>query len=225
VSRRTVGAGLLLSVAALTNVVVVDTAFGIRGALPIATVMACAALALVMVHLDWRALLPLVWRPVEHVRSARHSGRGRMLWLVTLVLVLGYPLYINIATRRGLGGQVPPAGRWEVLECGSASRLALCRSQAGRGAAVLYSEVGQWGQLVTESERRNASFTYDKARGFLEVRIASSSSTGEPELVLGGTVYEGDTIVTLEGRAVGVLPFQVRLQRTRSAPWPPVRAF
>lgn len=224
-SRRTVRAGLLLSLAALTNIVAVDTAFGLRGALPIATTMACAALALAIVHLDWRTLQSLVWRHDERVPSANSSVRGRVLWLATLTLVIGFPLYKNLATRRGLGGQVPPAGRWEVLECAPASGLGMCRSEGGKSAAVLYIEVGQWGQLVTDSERRNASFTYDKARGFLEVRIASSNSAREPELVLSGLVHERDTVVILDGRAAGVPSFQVRLQRTRSAPWPPVRAF
>jgi len=224
-SPRTVRAGLLLSLAALTNIVVVDIAFGLHGALPIATTMACAALALAIVHVDWRILQSLVWRGDERAHSARSSRRGRMLWLITLAFVIGFPLYKNLATRSGLGGQVAPAGRWEVVDCVSASELALCRSQTGKNAAVLYIEIGQWGQLVTDSERRNASFSYDRTRGFLEIRIARSSSADEPELVLSGTVYERDINVTLDGRAAGVLPFQVRLRRTRPAPWPPVRAF
>jgi hypothetical protein len=222
-SRRTVWAGLLLSLATLTNVVVIDAAFGLRGALPIASTMAATALALFIVHTDARVLRDLVWRRDERTLTATRTGRRRLLWLITLAFVLGYPLYTNVVTRRGLNGQVPPAGRWEVLECGAAPPLALCRSEAG--PAILYIEIGQWGQLVIGAERRNASFTYDKGRGLLEVRIAKSGSTREPEVVLSGIVHEQDTVATLDGRAAGVAPFQVRLRRTRPAPWPPVRAF
>lgn len=97
----------------------VDTAFGLRAALPIATTMACAALALAIVHLDWRTLQTLIWRRDERVSSASSSGRRRILWLAVLTLVIGFPLFMNLAARRGLGGQVPPAGRWEALECRS----------------------------------------------------------------------------------------------------------
>jgi len=224
-SRRTAAGGALLSLASLANIVVVDTAFGIRGALPIATVMACAALTLVIAHVDFRTLHSLVWGRDEIVPARIGSRFSRMLWLATLTLVLGFPLYMNLGARRGLGGQVAPAGRWEVIDCQPHPGLAICQSPGATGAAVIYIEIGQWGQVVTGGERRNLSFSYDKVRRFLQVRIARSDSAREGELVLDGIVDERDTIVTLEGHGPGVQPFQVRLKRTRPAPWPPVRAF
>jgi hypothetical protein len=86
---------------------------------------------------------------------------------------------------------------------------------------VLYLEVGQWGQLVVQGERRNVSFAYDHARSLLAVRIAPLVPALESELRLNGTVRESDTTVILYGDGSGVLPFEVRLKRTRAAPWPP----
>jgi hypothetical protein len=224
-SRRTVRAGALLSLAALVNVVVVDTSFGIAGALPIATVMACAALALVVVHVDWQTLQPLAWRHLEDAGTVSRFARGRFLRLAIATLVIGYPLYKNLATRRGLSGQVSPAGRWEIVECRPAHGLEMCAPRNGRNPAVLYIEIGQWGQLTMGSERRSASFKYDKARRFLDIRVAGSPSSGEPELALNGIVEERDTAVVLDARADGVPPFQVHLRRTHRPPWPPVRAY
>jgi hypothetical protein len=224
-SRRTVSGGALLSLASLVNIVVIDTAFGIRGALPIATVMACAALALVIAHVDVHTLHSLVWRRDEIVSASIGSRSGRMLWLAMLTLALGFPLYMNLGARRGLGGQVAPAGRWEVIDCQPNPGLAICQSHDATGAAVVYIEIGQWGQVVTGGERRNLSFSYDKVQRVLRARIARSDSAREGELMLDGPVDERDTTVTLEGHGPGVQPFQVRLKRTRPAPWPPVRAF
>jgi hypothetical protein len=221
-SRRTVLGGAMLSVFALTNIVVIDTAFGLRGALPIATVMAFAALAIVVYHLDPRLVKALLWQPLEDHHLEARSPLPRMLWVATLGIVLGFPLYMNLAARRGLGGQVPAAGRWEVLACDPDPGWAMCQSERSTGRAILYTEVGQWGQLLTGSDRRNLTFTYDKLHGMLKLRIAASRR--DSAFVLEGTVRKADTTVTLNG-VMGSQPIQVHLQRTHWAPWPPVRAY
>lgn len=222
-SRRTVLGGAMLSLFTLINIVVIDTAFGLRGALPIATVMAFAALAIVICHLDPGVLKSLLWHPPEDHRLEARSLPARLTRIVTLGIVLGFPLYMNLGARRGLGGQVPAAGRWEVLECNPDPGWAMCRSEGSKGRSVLYIEVGQWGQLLTGSDRRDLAFRYDRLHGVLKLRIAAGSRL-EPELMLEGTVRKADTTVILNGVADGQ-PFQVHLQRTHWAPWPPVRVF
>lgn len=221
---RTVVGGALLSAATLINIVVIDTAFGIRGALPIAAVMASAAGALSFVHLDRETLQSLIWRTPTAVSEERVSLPRGVLGLVVAV-VLGYPLYVNLATRRGLDGQVPAAGRWEILDCTPNPGMAICQLQQNPVAPVLYLEVGQWGQLVLGEERRNLSFSYDRRNHLLAVRIAPSQSTTDPALLLEGSVARSDTTISLETRSADIAPFTVRLKRTHVAPWPPVRAF
>jgi len=222
-SRRTVLGGAMLSLFTLINIVVIDIAFGLRGALPIATVMAFAALAVVVYHLDPLVVKSLLWHPREDHRLDARPMPTRLIWFATLGIVLGFPLYMNLGARRGLGGQVPAAGRWEVLQCNPDPGWAMCQSEGSKGRSVLYIEVGQWGQLLTGSDRRDLAFKYDRLHGLLTLRIAADSRR-EPELMLEGTVKEADTTITLNGVADGQ-PFQVHLQRTHWAPWPPVRAF
>ena len=218
---RTVVGGALLSAATLINIVVIDTAFGIRGALPIAAVMASTAGALSFVHLDRGTLQSLIWRTPTEERVSLPRG---VLALVVAV-VLGYPLYINLATRRGLDGQVAAAGRWEILDCTPNPGMAICQLPQNPVTPVLYIEVGQWGQLVVGDERRNLSFSYDRRNHRLAVRIDPSQSTTDPALLLEGSVAPGDTTISLETRGADSAPFTVRLKRTHFAPWPPVRAF
>jgi hypothetical protein len=222
-SGRTVLGGALLSLFTLLNIVVIDLAFGLRGALPIATVMAFAALAIVVHHLDPRLLQPLLWRRPEGRPTAGPSPPARLIRLAMAGLVVGVPLYANLATRRGLDGQVPAAGRWEVLACSPDPGWAMCGSGTGTGRPVLYLEVGQWGQLVTGPERRAVAFTYDRRRGALRLQVAAGAP-GEPGVTLEGTVRGADTTAILAGTAGG-RPVQVQLRRTRGAPWPPVRVF
>jgi len=221
--RRTVLGGAILSLFTLVNIVVIDIAFGLRGALPIATVMAFAALALVVYHLDLHVVKSLLWHPREAPGLEAQPLSTRLIWFAALGMVLGFPLYMNLGARRGLGGQVPAAGRWEVLRCNPDPGWAMCQSEGSKGRSVLYVEVGQWGQLLTGSDRRDLAFKYDRLHEILRLRIAAGPRR-EPELMLEGTVKEADTTATLHGVADGQ-PFQVLLQRTRRAPWPPVRVF
>jgi len=222
-SRRTVLGGAMLSLFTLINIVVIDIAFGLRGALPIAAVMVFGAFAIVVYHLDPRIMKSLLWHPREDHRLEARSLPARLIRFATLGIVLGFPFYMNLAARRGLAGQVPAAGRWEVLECKPDPGWAMCQSDKSKARSVLYIEVGQWGQLVTGSDRRDVAFTYDRLQGILKLRIAANSPR-EPAFMLEGTVKEADTAVTLSGVANGQ-PLQVYLQRTRWAPWPPVRMF
>ena len=223
-SRRTVVGGALLALGALVNIVMIDSAFGLRGALPIATVMACATLGLACIYVDRETLQSLVWRRPNGRQANRYLSRRRVQ-SIAVAIVIGVPLLMNLAARRGLGRQVSATGRWEVIECLPDPGVVMCQPRQNGPPAVLYFEVGGWGQLVASSERRSVSFSYDPARRVITARIEASNLAREPELVLSGPVAEHDTTVVLEAVGLGVPPFQIRLKRTHQAPWPPVRAY
>ncbi|MGI8785835.1 MAG: hypothetical protein ACR2L2_19540 [Acidobacteriota bacterium] len=213
---RTALGGLLLAAGVMLNVVAVDVAFGIR-ALPIAATMALAAL--VMLAGQLHMLRPLVWRARSDTKEASWLTRNDLLSLGVLVVILGFSLNEGVRTRRGLMRQLPPAGRWEVVECSPNPGLALCQPRKDGTRSVLYLEVGLWGQLVTDSERRGLAFTYDHASKNLEITVQPRDSTAEPNLILRGTVAATDTTVVLQASSQGMAPFDVRLRRTHHAPW------
>lgn len=138
------------------------------------------------------------------------------------MLIIGFSIWQNVGTRRGLASQLSPAGRWEVVECTPDPGLAICRPRSGI-PSVLYLEIGHWGEIVTDSERRSLQFSYDRASKDLEIRIQPRDSGAEPKLILRGSVTEADNSILLQGSGTGVTSFEVRLRRTHRAPWPPVR--
>jgi len=211
---RTVLCGLFLTAAATTNIVVIDAAFGIR-AIPIPAVMMIAAF--VMIGGYFNALRSLI----SH-SSAVSTQRTRynVLSLGVLVLFIAFEIWQNVGARRGLASQVPPAGRWEVVECTSDPGLAICHPRSGV-QSILYLEIGHWGEIVTDSERRSLQFSYDGASKDLEIRIQPRGP--EPILILRGSVTEADNSILLQGSGPGVAPFEIRLRRTHHAPWPPAR--
>jgi len=212
---RTALGGLLLAAGVMLNVVAVDVAFGIR-ALPIAATMALAALVLITGHLG--VLRPLVWRDRDDAAEARWT-RNDLLALGALVVLLGFSINQGVGTRRGLSNQLPAAGRWEVVECTPDPGLALCEPRKDGTRSVLYLEIGRWGQLVTDSGRRNLTFKHDRASNNLEITIEPRDSTVEPALILRGAVAANETLVLLDGSSPGLPPFHVRLRRTHHAPW------
>jgi hypothetical protein len=223
-SRRTVVGGALLALGSLVNMVMIDSAFGLRGALPIVIVMACATLGLACIYVDVATLQSLVWRR-PNAGQANRSLSGRRARRIAVAIVIGVPLLMSLAARRGLSDQFSATGRWEVIECMPDPGVVMCQLRQDGPGAVLYFEVGHWGQLVAPTERRSLSFSYDPARGVITVHIDPSNSAREPELMLSGPVGEHDTTVVLEAVGLGVPPFQIRLKRTHRAPWPPVRAY
>ena len=186
--------------------------------------MACATLGLACIYVDRETLQSLVWRRPNGRQANRYLSRRRVQ-SIAVAIVIGVPLLMNLAARRGLGRQVSATGRWEVIECLPDPGVVMCQPRQNGPPAVLYFEVGEWGQLVASSERRSVSFSYDPARRVITVRIEASNLAREPELVLSGPVAEHDTTVVLEAVGLGVPPFQIRLKRTHQAPWPPVRAY
>ena len=212
---RTALGGLLLTAGLTLNIVMIDLAFGIL-AVPIAATMASAALVMIAGRLE--TLRPLRWRSRGTTASASWT-RHDLLSLGALVVIVGLTMNQNIGSRRGLMSQLPPAGRWEVVECSPDPGLAMCQPRVGGTRAVLYLEIGHWGEVVTESERRSLKFSYDNANKELEIRIQPRDSAAEPILILRGTVAEADTSVLLQASAPSIPPFEVRLRRTHYAPW------
>lgn len=115
--------------------------------------------------------------------------------------------------------QLPPAGRWEVVECSPDPGLAMCQPRMDKTRGILYLEIGRWGELITDSERRRLEFSYDGASKDLEIRIQPRDFAAAPILILRGTVTEADTSVLLQARGQDMAPFEVRLRRTHRAPW------
>lgn len=212
---RTALGGLLLAAGVMLNVVAVDVAFEIP-ALPIAATMALAALVMITGQLS--VLRPLVWRDRDDTAAALWT-RDNLLALGAVIVLLGFTINQGLRTRRGLGNQLPPAGRWEIVECTPDPGLALCEPRKDGTRSVLYLEIGQWGQLVTESGRRDLTFKHDRASNDIEITIEPRDSKVEPTLVLRGNVAANETLVLFHGSSPGLPPFDVRLRRTHHAPW------
>ena len=214
-SRSALG-GLLLTAGLTSNIVVIDVAFGIP-VIPIAATMALAAFVMITGHLD--TLRPLIWRGRGATSASAWWGRNDLLSLCVLVIIVGLLVRQGIGSRQGLMSQLPPAGRWEVVECSADLGLVMCQPRMDGTRSVLYLEIGMWGELVTDSGRRNLEFSYDGASKVLEVRIQPRDSAAEPILILRGAVAEADASVLLQASSPGIAPFDVRLRRTHHAPW------
>ena len=181
---RTALGGLLLAAGVTMNIVVIDAAFGIR-ALPIPAPMALAVFTLIVGHL--RALRPLVWPERTSARSVSILARGGILSLGMFLVMQAFLIRQGLGSRRGLMGQLPAAGRWEVVRCRSDPGLAMCRRRPDGTGAVLYLEIGHWGELVTDSGRHPLTFSYDTSRN-LEITIEPGRVATDARLTLRGVL-------------------------------------
>lgn len=208
----TVLLGLLLAVGVISNIVVIDYAFGIPP-LALAATLGLGSLVL---------LSPFLGHLRALVSTASTGGRplrGLLAAIAVLLVMVGLCLKDGYGVTRGLGAHAPATGRWEVVGCTPVLEVSICQPVIDTVRPRLYLEIGRWGEFVRGEERSALSFQYDPATRLLAIAELHLHTGRSLTFSLRGQVANTDSLATLTARAPDLPAFDLHVRRTQRLAW------